>query len=133
MHWLLLLLYLRSLVLILHGPMQSWGGLATTEATRPTLVYPTRSAIIGLLAAAQGFARDHELGWACQLVVTVRADRPGDRAEPDGRGDAEGRRGAYCGENEHCCEAPQATHEDMVRPIFGSRHPRFGGLPEPRF
>lgn len=48
------------LVFRLYGPLASWGQAAVGE-TRPTGLYPTRSAIIGLLAAALGIKREEEL------------------------------------------------------------------------
>ncbi|GAA5232659.1 type I-E CRISPR-associated protein Cas5/CasD [Verticiella sediminum] len=47
------------LVLRLYGPLASWGEIAVGEA-RPSAVHPSRSALIGLLAAALGIARDDE-------------------------------------------------------------------------
>ncbi len=43
----------------LYGPMASWGDIAVGEY-RPTFVHPTKSAILGLLAAAKGIARDED-------------------------------------------------------------------------
>lgn len=47
------------LVFRLYGPMASWGEIAVGES-RLTANYPGKSAIIGLLAAALGIARDEE-------------------------------------------------------------------------
>lgn len=47
------------LVFRLYGPMASWGATAVGEV-RPTHVLPTRSAILGLLAAALGIRRDQQ-------------------------------------------------------------------------
>lgn len=43
----------------LHGAMASWGEIAVGEH-RPSASYPSRSAILGLLAAAKGIRRDSE-------------------------------------------------------------------------
>lgn len=43
----------------LHGAMASWGDVAVGEY-RPSAAHPGRSAILGLLAAAQGIRRDEE-------------------------------------------------------------------------
>jgi len=43
----------------LYGPMASWGEIAVGE-TRHTASYPSKSAIIGLMAAALGIKRDDE-------------------------------------------------------------------------
>lgn len=45
------------LIFHLYGPMQSWGEIAVGEA-RNTAAHPTKSAIMGLLAAALGLKRD---------------------------------------------------------------------------
>lgn len=50
---------MRYLVFTLYGPLASWGDAAVGEL-RPTLSYPGRSAIAGLLAAALGVKRDDE-------------------------------------------------------------------------
>ncbi|MFI3120861.1 MAG: type I-E CRISPR-associated protein Cas5/CasD [Methylococcaceae bacterium] len=47
------------LVFRLYGPMASWGEIAVGES-RHTANYPGKSAIIGLLGAALGIARDEE-------------------------------------------------------------------------
>ena len=46
------------LVFQLYGPMSSWGDVAVGEY-RPTMNYPSKSAVLGLLAAALGIRR-HE-------------------------------------------------------------------------
>jgi CRISPR system Cascade subunit CasD len=45
-----------ALALRLHGPLQSWGG-PTIGDNRPTLSFPTRSGVLGLLAACLGIRR----------------------------------------------------------------------------
>jgi CRISPR system Cascade subunit CasD len=67
---------MSTLVLLLTGPMQSWGERAAFT-DRDTLPHPTRSGIIGMLACAQGHSRDHKLDWAKDLTIHVRADSPG--------------------------------------------------------
>lgn len=47
------------LVLRLYGPLAAWGDIACGEV-RPTLIHPTKSAIIGLLGAALGVRRSDE-------------------------------------------------------------------------
>lgn len=49
----------QYLVFQLHGPMASWGSDAPGEV-RHTLDLPTRSALLGLLAAALGIKREEE-------------------------------------------------------------------------
>lgn len=67
---------MKGVVLLLTGPMQSWGERAVF-GQRDTLAHPTRSGIIGMIAAALGLARGADLSWADGLVVHVRADNPG--------------------------------------------------------
>jgi CRISPR system Cascade subunit CasD len=66
----------NTLVLLLAGPMQSWGERAAFSR-RDTLAHPTRSGIVGMLACALGQPRTAALDWADDLTVHVRADRPG--------------------------------------------------------
>lgn len=64
------------LVLRLAGPMQSWG--ATSRFTRrSTEAFPTKSALVGLLAAAQGRRRSDPIEDLAKLRVAVRVDQPG--------------------------------------------------------
>jgi CRISPR system Cascade subunit CasD len=49
----------RYLLFRLHGPMASWGEVAVGER-RPTSDTPTRSAVLGLVAAALGLRREDE-------------------------------------------------------------------------
>ncbi|GAA2814986.1 type I-E CRISPR-associated protein Cas5/CasD [Kitasatospora paracochleata] len=68
------------LALRLAGPLQSWG--ATSRfARRTTENAPTKSGVIGLLAAALGIDRtdDHALAELAMLRFGVRIDQPGTR------------------------------------------------------
>ncbi|WP_374337475.1 type I-E CRISPR-associated protein Cas5/CasD [Leeia sp.] len=47
----------------LYGPLASWGELAVGEV-RPSAPYPSRSALLGLLAAALGITREDEAAQA---------------------------------------------------------------------
>ncbi|MFJ3856110.1 type I-E CRISPR-associated protein Cas5/CasD [Streptomyces sp. NPDC090085] len=60
----------------LAGPLQSWGALARFER-RDTQDRPTKSACIGLIAAALGHDRTDSLGPLPGLRFAARADRPG--------------------------------------------------------
>ncbi|MFB6961728.1 type I-E CRISPR-associated protein Cas5/CasD [Streptomyces sp. NPDC056309] len=64
--------------LLLHcaGPLQSWGTHSHFNQ-RDTAAFPTRSGIIGLLAAALGRGRDRTVDDLARLRITVRVDRPG--------------------------------------------------------
>lgn len=64
------------LILKLQGPMQSWGS-HTYEDYRPSNGFPTRSAILGMLAACMGIDRadqKSQLALSNSLVVAVRQD-----------------------------------------------------------
>lgn len=65
-----------TLVLHLHGPMQSWGGAARFD-TRNTFSSPTKSGVTGFLAAASGRKRGADISDIAQLTMTVRVDNPG--------------------------------------------------------
>lgn len=65
-----------GLLLRLTGPLQSWGQHSHFNE-RDTAPFPTRSGLIGLLAAALGRRRDEPLDDLAHLSLTVRTDRPG--------------------------------------------------------
>ncbi|WP_416905434.1 type I-E CRISPR-associated protein Cas5/CasD [Micromonospora echinospora] len=67
---------MTGLLLRLAGPMQSWGD-HSTFSVRDTCTVPTRSALLGMVAAAQGRRRGTPLGDLTALGFTVRVDRPG--------------------------------------------------------
>jgi CRISPR system Cascade subunit CasD len=67
-----------GLILRLAGPLQSWGEHSTFNV-RDTSAFPTRSGILGMLAAAQGLPRAADLEHYAPLEITVRMDRPGRR------------------------------------------------------
>jgi CRISPR system Cascade subunit CasD len=65
------------LIFRLYGPLAAWGDIAVGEY-RPSFAHPSKSAIIGLLAAALGIRRDEdgrqkELADACSFAVRVDA------------------------------------------------------------
>ncbi|WP_028193623.1 type I-E CRISPR-associated protein Cas5/CasD [Salinispora pacifica] len=64
------------LVLRLAGPLQSWGGHSQFNR-RDTQAEPTKSGIIGLLAAAQGRRRHDPIEDLLGLSFGVRTDQPG--------------------------------------------------------
>ncbi|MCC9312506.1 type I-E CRISPR-associated protein Cas5/CasD [Kitasatospora sp. RB6PN24] len=68
------------LVLQLAGPLQSWGASARF-ARRGTENAPTKSGVVGLLAAAAGVSRDadQQLAELAALRFGVRIDQPGTR------------------------------------------------------
>lgn len=70
----------RYLLFRLYGPMAAWGGTAVGEY-RPSDAQPSRTAILGLLAAAVGIRRDQEdaLNDLDRSVeIAVRLDMPGE-------------------------------------------------------
>ncbi len=67
---------MTSLVLTLAAPLQAWGS-SSRFATRGTDDAPTRSGIVGLLAAAQGRRRTDPLEDYVGLRLGVRIDQPG--------------------------------------------------------
>ena len=63
------------LLFCLYGPMVSWGDIAVGEC-RPIFSHPSKSAVIGLLAAALGICREEEerqrcLADSCSFAVRV--------------------------------------------------------------
>jgi len=67
-----------TLLLRLAGPMQSWGTTSRFDQ-RDTGKEPSKSGVIGLLAAALGIDRENwtELESLTKLTMAVRHDRPG--------------------------------------------------------
>jgi CRISPR system Cascade subunit CasD len=65
-----------SLVMRLAGPLQSWG-VRSQFNRRETAGAPTKSGIVGLLAAAQGRAREDPIDDLRDLTVGVRTDEAG--------------------------------------------------------
>ncbi|WP_405657625.1 type I-E CRISPR-associated protein Cas5/CasD [Streptomyces sp. RK9] len=66
------------LLLRLAGPLQSWGS-AARFARRSTENAPTKSGVLGMLAAAEGRPRDADLSDLVALRFGVRIDQPGSR------------------------------------------------------
>lgn len=67
-----------GLLLHLSGPLQSWGEHSRFNV-RDTSSAPTRSGILGMVAAALGRPREQPLDDLSALRIAVRADRPGIR------------------------------------------------------
>ena len=69
----------EHVVFQLYGPLASWGGVAVGEV-RPTEDRPTKSAVVGLVAAALGLRREQEaeiLALADALRFACEVHRPG--------------------------------------------------------
>ena len=71
---------MKTVILRLEAPMQSWGASSRFEE-RETLSTPTKSGVVGLVAAALGVPRDDEerLAELGRLEMAVRVDRAGTR------------------------------------------------------
>lgn len=65
-----------SLLLLLKGPMQSWGDESRFKV-RSTATTPTKSGIVGLIAAAQGRRRTDDIEDLAALNLAVRVDQSG--------------------------------------------------------
>lgn len=72
---------MTSLLLRLAAPLQSWG-TSSRFARRSTDAVPSKSGIVGLLAAAQGRRRTDPLEELLGLRIAVRTEQPG-RLERD--------------------------------------------------
>ena len=66
----------RVLALRLAAPLQSWGGRSSFNR-RETRAEPTKSGVLGLLAAASGIRRDQQITHLLGLRLGVRTDQPG--------------------------------------------------------
>lgn len=67
---------MATLLMRLAGPMQAWGTDSRFEKRR-TELFPTKSGIIGLIAAALGRRRDASIDDLAALKVGIRVIRPG--------------------------------------------------------
>lgn len=65
-----------TLLLRLAGPLQSWG-TSSRYSSRDTGAEPSKSGVVGILAASLGWSRDHDLTELAQLTMGVRIDRAG--------------------------------------------------------
>lgn len=66
-----------TLLIRLAAPLQSWGMRSRFEI-RTTEKMPTKSGVIGMLAAALGWSRNEDLKMLTDLRFGVRADREGE-------------------------------------------------------
>ncbi|MGD7733503.1 type I-E CRISPR-associated protein Cas5/CasD [Propionibacteriaceae bacterium G57] len=67
---------MTALLLRLAGPLQSWGD-SSRFLRRDTNRYPTKSGVLGLLAAAMGVRRTDPIEELLRLRFGVRTDQPG--------------------------------------------------------
>ena len=69
---------MSGVVMLLTGPLQSWGGPAPGVYERPTDAMPSLSALVGIIANALGRCRHDPIDdLADGATLAVRADRPG--------------------------------------------------------
>ena len=69
---------MQTILLKFHAPLQSWGTDSHFE-TRQTDLYPSKSAVIGLIAASLGYSRDEDdkIRELSKLSFAVRIDQQG--------------------------------------------------------
>jgi CRISPR system Cascade subunit CasD len=128
---------LRGVALRLHGPLQAWGGPVVGD-DRPTLPFPTRSGVLGLVGACLGILRPDNarmLALAEGARVHVRVDAPGTRLVDDqtiqGNPNASPTRQTIQSKRTYLCDASfvavvvPGPHESLtqiadalVRPVF---------------
>lgn len=68
---------MSTLLLRLAGPLQAWGASSKFD-TRLTNRWPTKSGVIGMVAAAMGRSREDPLGDLASLRYGVRIDQEGE-------------------------------------------------------
>ena len=68
---------MATLLLRLAAPLQSWGSSSKFEI-RTTEKMPTKSGVVGMIAAALGLRRNADLSKLVALTFGVRADREGE-------------------------------------------------------
>ena len=70
---------MTTLLIRLSGPMQSWGTADSRFATfRDTAREPSKSGVVGLIAAALGYPRAATVDDVAALRMGVRVDQPGE-------------------------------------------------------
>lgn len=69
---------MKTILLKFAGPMQSWGTNSNFE-NRHTDFYPSKSGVIGMIAASLGYQRDEDekISKLNELYFAVRVDQPG--------------------------------------------------------
>jgi len=128
---------LKGVALRLHGPLQAWGGPVVGD-DRPTLPFPTRSGVLGLVAGCLGILRPDNarlLALADGARVHVRVDAPGTPLVDDqtiqGNPNASPTRQTIQSKRTYLCDASfvavvvpgphgslQALVDALVRPVF---------------
>lgn len=95
---------MSTLLLKLAAPLQSWGS-ASRHERRKTRHEPTKSAVIGLIAAAQGRRRTDQIEDLLDLRFGVRIDQPGVLVK-----------------DFQTAHMSSATGEDETTPIISTKH-----------
>ena len=94
---------MSTLLLRLAAPMQAWGSDSRFE-TRRTGREPTKSGVVGLLAAALGRSRADSVDDLCRLRFGVRVDQEGQLLR-DFHTAHQGDKAAYVTERYYLCDA----------------------------
>lgn len=129
------------LALLLDGPMQSWGS-ASRFTRRTTELFPTKSGIVGMLAAALGVDKSKPdeasaiarlAGLRCTVIILEK--RPNGRPLPILRlEDYHTIGGGYDPEEDWLCLPRSADNRTLKNPVVSRRHylldARFGVLLE---
>lgn len=68
---------MSTLLIRLAAPLQSWGAESKFEERRATMREPTKSGVIGMIAAALGREREEPIDDLSALKFGVRIDQPG--------------------------------------------------------
>lgn len=70
---------MKTLIIKLAAPLQSYGNEATFNR-RTSYRYPSKSAVLGMIAAALGYRRNNtkKITALNQLQMAVRIDQPGE-------------------------------------------------------
>jgi CRISPR system Cascade subunit CasD len=68
---------MTTVLLRLEGPLQSWG-IGSRYDIRTTRPEPTKSGVVGLVAAALGRSREDDVSDLAEMRFGVRSDRPGE-------------------------------------------------------
>lgn len=66
-----------TLLLKVAPPLQSWGVGSKFPEVRSTMRFPSKSGVVGMIASAMGWGRDHDLTELRSLRMGVRIDEPG--------------------------------------------------------
>lgn len=121
----------------LNGPLQAWGGSIVGD-DRPTLDFPTKSGVLGLIAASLGIQRNNNeklVELAKGTKVHIRVDKPGqkmlDYQTIQGHAAASSTRSTIVSKRTYLCDAEFTAilipgNLDLVAPIaLALKYPKF--------